>query len=144
MFGRDRLVRIWTPQIGPGFAERLASASAPVGLLVILFPIWWVVGITHAISNGQVHTFLGALNAAFPALLLAVVVVTLIKLQIVRNAIRRTLSSRGFESASRPRVFTPSRFRSWLADLGLPAELAAEILIEEGRPKAESQGRIST
>lgn len=135
MLGRDHLVRIWTPHIGLGFAERLASAYAPIRLLIVLIPISWVPGIIHTFSNGPVHTFMGALNATFPVLLLGIVMVTLVQLRLVRNAIRRALSNRGFESATRPTVLTPSRFRTWLGDPGVTPELAAEILIEEGRPK---------
>lgn len=139
MFGRDQLVRIWTPHIGLGFAERLASAYSPIRLLIVLIPISWVPGIIHTSSSGPVRTFTGALNATFPVLILGIVIVTLVQLRRVRNAIRRALSNRGFESATRPSVFTPSRFRTWLVDPGVTPELAAEILVEEGRPKPRSR-----
>ena len=139
MFRRDQLVRIWTPHIGLSFAERLASAYAPIRLLIVLIPISWVLGIIHTFSNGPVRTLMGALNATFPVLVLGVVMVTLVQLRRVRNAIRRALSNRGFESATRPRVLTPSRFRSWLVDAGVPPDLATEILIEEGRPSLKSR-----
>lgn len=139
MFGRDQLVRTWTPHIGLGFAKRLASAYAPIRLLLVLIPISWAVGIMHGFSSGLFRTFTGALNATFPVVVLGIATVTLVQLRLVRNAIRRALSNRGFESSSRPSVLTPTRFRSWLADPGVPPELAATILHDEGRAKPESR-----
>ncbi|WP_433862425.1 hypothetical protein [Streptomyces sp. L7] len=139
MFGSNQLVRIWTPHIGPGFASQLASAFAPLRLLIVVFPMGWAIGIVHAFSGGSLHTLLGALNAAVPVALLGIVMVTAVQLRRLRNAIRRALSNRGFESATRPRVLNPSRFRSWLVDAGVPPDLATEILIEEGRPSLKSR-----
>ncbi len=135
MFGRGRLVRMWTPHIGRVFAERLASAYAPIRLLTVLLPIWWVIGIFHAVSNGQIRTWSGALNTALPVVLLGILVVTLVQLRRLRNAMQRALSDHGFGSATRPSVFTPSRFRSWLVNARVAPELAAEILAQEGRPQ---------
>lgn len=135
MFGHEQLVRLWTPHIGPGFASQLAAAFAPLRLLIVVFPMGWAIGIVNAFSSGSLHWLLGALNAVFPVVLLGMVMVTLVQLRRVRNNIRRALANRGFDSATRPSVFTPSRFRSWLVDPGVPPELATEILIEEGRPK---------
>lgn len=142
MFARDQLVRIWTPFIGPGYAGRLAGSYVPLRALLLLFPIWWAAGIFHAISSGALRATLGSLDATFPVVITAVVIVTLVLLRRVRNDIRRSLSERGFASTRRPSIATPSRFRSWLADFGVPLELAAEILSETGpSPRLESADR---
>lgn len=130
LFGRDRLVRRWTTSIGPGFAEDLAQAYLPLLLLIVTYPAWWAIGILHTVTKGPAHSVLGMLNAGFPVVLLAVVIAVLVLLRRVRNAIRRTLWSRGFDTATRPRLLTPSRFRSWLAEAGISPELAAELLSE--------------
>lgn len=133
MLGRDRLVRMWAPLIGPGYAGRLARSYVPLRALFLLFPVWWALSIFHALSKGAVHATIGSLNAAFPLVLLAVVVVTLVLQRRLRDSIRRSLSDRGFESSARPAILTPPRFRSWLNDSGVPQELALEIL-SEARP----------
>ena len=140
VFGPDWLVRSWTTSIGPGFAEDLARAYLPVLLLIVTYPVWWAIGILHAVTRGPAHTVLGMLNAGFPVVLLSVVVVVLVLLRRVRNAIRRTLWARGFDTATRPKLLTPSRFRSWLTEAGIPPELAAELLSEAhpGRKAAAS------
>ncbi|MFE4950344.1 hypothetical protein ACFQ9V_09570 [Leifsonia sp. NPDC056665] len=130
MFVRDRLVRRWTTSIGPGLAEDLARAYLPQLLLIVTYPVWWAIEILHAVTRGPAHSMLGMVNAGFPVVLLAVVVVVLVLLRRVRNAIRRTLWARGFDTATRPKVLTPSRFRSWLAEAGVSPELAAELLSE--------------
>ena len=63
-------------------------------------------------------------------MLLGIVIVTLAQLRRVRDAIRRAVSNRGFESATRPSVFAQPRVRSWLVGHRVPSELAAEIDVD--------------
>jgi hypothetical protein len=136
MLGRGQLETMWSALIGPSYARQLAGTYAPLRALLLLFPAWWAIGIFHALANGSVRTTLGTLNAAFPLVLLAVVLVCLVLQRKVRNGIRRSLAERGFDSLRRPMILTPSRFQSWLSETGIPPELASEIL-SEVRPRSQ-------
>ena len=139
MLGSETLVRLWGPLIGPTYARQLAGTYAPLRVLLLLFPVWWTIGILHALANGSVRMTFGTLNAAFPLVLLAVVLVTLVLQRRLRNGIRRSLMERGFESSRRPKILTPSRFQSWLDDAGIPRGLGSEIL-GEVRPRSQAKG----